>query len=67
LTVQRYEQVLRNMMSVGEGLISRLADADLECDRTRYVEMAWRGAGDEELVGFAERMSRGVWGVVEIK
>lgn len=56
IIVQRYAQEFRGMTGIGEGLIRRLVDADLESERAWFEKLVQRGGGNEELVAFAERM-----------
>jgi hypothetical protein len=47
------------MASLGQVLIRRLVDTDLEGNGGWFKGMAWRVAGNEELVEFAERFMGG--------
>ncbi|KAN0122012.1 hypothetical protein V8E51_000338 [Hyaloscypha variabilis] len=57
--MQRYEQEFRGMIDMGKEMIGRLVELDLERERRRFEGLVWRGAGDEELKGFAEWLMRG--------
>jgi hypothetical protein len=46
--------------SIGEGMIRRLVDVDLEREGRSLEAMVWRNASYEELAGFAERLMRGL-------
>lgn len=56
---QRYTQEFQGMTQVGEELIRRIVDLDVERERRRFERLVWSGAADAELVGFAEWLMRG--------
>ena len=57
--MQRYEQEFRGITDMGKEMIGRLVELDLEREMRRFEGLVWRGAGDEELKGFAEWLMRG--------
>jgi hypothetical protein len=57
--VRRYGEEFRGMTNMGEGLIRRLVDLDLEREKRIFEGLVWRGAGHDEFVGFAEWLIRG--------
>jgi hypothetical protein len=57
--VQRYVQEFRGMTEMGERLVRRLVDSDLEGERGRFEGLVWTGAANEELVAFAEWLMKG--------
>jgi hypothetical protein len=57
--VRRYGEEFRGMTNMGEGLIRRLVDLDLEREKGIFEGLVWRGAGHDEFVGFAEWLIRG--------
>ena len=60
MIVQRYSKEFRGMSSIGEGMIRRLVDMDLEREERGLEPLVWRNASHEELAGFAERLMNGV-------
>jgi hypothetical protein len=56
--VQRYSQEFQGMSSIGEGMIRRLVDIDLEREGRSLEAMVWRNAPQEELTGFAETLMK---------
>ena len=57
--VQRYSQEFQGMSSIGEDMIRRLVDMDLEREGRSLEAMVWRNASQAELAGFAERLMKG--------
>jgi len=57
--MQRYEQEFRGITDMGKEMIGRLVELDLEREMRRFEGLVWRGAGDEELKGFADWLMRG--------
>jgi len=57
--VQRYSQEFQGMSSIGEGMIRRMVDIDLEREGRSLEAMVWRNAPQEELAGFAETLMKG--------
>ena len=57
--VQRYNQELQGMSSIGEDMIRRLVDMDLEREGRSLEAMVWRNASQAELAGFAETLMKG--------
>ncbi|PMD18143.1 hypothetical protein NA56DRAFT_707187 [Hyaloscypha hepaticicola] len=58
--VQRYSQEFQGMSSIGEGMIMRLVDMDLEREGRGLEALVWRNASHEELARFSERLMRGL-------
>ena len=58
--VQRYSQEFQGMSSIGEGMIRRLVDMDLEREGRSLEAMVWRNASEAELAGFAESVDEGL-------
>ena len=56
---QRYVQEFQAMTQVGERLLLRLVELDIERERRRFERFVWSDAGNEELMGFAEWLMRG--------
>ena len=57
--VKRYREEFRGMTNMGERLIRRLVDLDLEREKKTFEGLVWRGAGHDEFVGFAEWLISG--------
>ena len=58
--IQRYSQEFQGMSSIGESMIRRLVDMDLEREGRSFEAIVWRNAPQEELAGFAERLMMGL-------
>ena len=54
--VQRYVQEFHGMTSVGEKLIRKLVELDLEGSMGEFERLVWGEAQKEELIAFAESM-----------
>ena len=58
--VQRFNQEFQGMSSIGEDMIRRLVDMDLEREGRGLEALVWRNASHEELARFSERLMGGL-------